>query len=227
MFKLKNSHIVIGGFLLGIFLAVFLGWFPRSSSDAAAWVQAFGSIVAIIGAWYTVKWQLGMEGKNKRDSIKSLAHSASVYAASVLEVVVNTSTNEGIANPKIYDCYHSSFGIAYSKAIGDVPLHDVGSAEVVDALIKLSQQFVFFNKVVDKYTEPYHSDKDFCKRYSERDSDLDLFDGMVGDQYQEICKSVREYKKQMLNNFMISKIRSVEIQVEAINRHVGIIVGGL
>lgn len=59
--KFKEFYFVLAGFFAGIFIAVFLIWIPQSISDAATWVQAITSVVAIIAS----AWLAGMQWKRQ------------------------------------------------------------------------------------------------------------------------------------------------------------------
>jgi hypothetical protein len=80
---MKNLGRFGAGLLAGALFAVFVMRFPDTSQDWAAWVQAFGSIVAILFAWYsgerqgsqqetlraTERWLARLEAANLGSSI--------------------------------------------------------------------------------------------------------------------------------------------------------------
>ncbi|MEQ5838239.1 hypothetical protein N0A02_02145 [Paraburkholderia acidicola] len=63
----RDAMIALAGFALGLVLAAALTHMPGESTAWAAWIQAFGSIAAIIGSFAVVRYQLKQERARARE----------------------------------------------------------------------------------------------------------------------------------------------------------------
>lgn len=67
----SGGLMAVTGFALGVVLAAAFVHLPGSSSDWASWIQAFGSIGAILGAAYVV-WYQTRDARDQADKAKTL-----------------------------------------------------------------------------------------------------------------------------------------------------------
>lgn len=132
---LERAAFKLAGIVLGLVFALHL---PSSSSDWAAWVQAFGSILAIICAFDLGQRQVNAarkqaqekeesDDRNKRESIAAIAQNAIMQADSVTR----------LANATSEDFFRASFSFPVHMldeaidSLAAIPLHAVGSYRAV------------------------------------------------------------------------------------------------
>ncbi|MDF3115835.1 hypothetical protein KPA94_20635 [Burkholderia semiarida] len=95
-----GTAIGIAGFVLGLTFACFLGRLPGNSSEWASWVQAVGSILAILGAFlvahYQGQQQLAHVRENSDKARLSEGELAYVFAKDTMAAifVANTYIND-------------------------------------------------------------------------------------------------------------------------------------
>lgn len=138
---------IIAGLLL---LAVFVWQFPQSSSEWAAWVQAFGTIAAVAAAIYVSNRQKKLDGENRKHVFeetrqrlisekKSELHSA---AHIVLQLITDLQEvcNDFISEQKLGDVtnYRRARFLKNSlNAVNRIPIHQMPYSVIARATIKL------------------------------------------------------------------------------------------
>ncbi len=68
-------------------------WLPSNSSEMASWVQAFGSIGAIFGAFWVATYSANIESRRQRDAYVVDAQVAAIGAASPLKACATFLTS--------------------------------------------------------------------------------------------------------------------------------------
>lgn len=118
---------------------------PTSSSDAAAWVQAIGSIAAIVGAFVLGNWQarvaretaLELERARESNRIKGLA---GVYTH-LLKLSHSTLRQVQEANPQLFPDQWNGAVSGWLKSAIDaaiqLPPHDLGSPERIFCAVRI------------------------------------------------------------------------------------------
>lgn len=147
---LSVSNILL---LLAVFFVIAL--FKLTSSELASWVQAVGSIAAILGAFsisnsqnVKEKKRVALESVSKLDGMFAVVKSAVDHSSSFVEFVGKT--------PNIF-VYKTSWDTVYSEALSGsveslkaIPAHELGSYELV-------VQFMMIRGAVSKVANPPRS----------------------------------------------------------------------
>jgi hypothetical protein len=142
-----------------------------TSTEAAAWVQAIGSILAIAAA-ILISWRqskLARESlvnaqviadKARQHGILAIAEAALEHARRIDEALLQTESG---SNPTaLYEVYDQTIINGMVQALTDVPAHEVGSRDAVIALLSLRDQFRFLGKAIEDYKKP-KNDPDITK----------------------------------------------------------------
>ncbi|WP_156430299.1 hypothetical protein [Achromobacter ruhlandii] len=118
---------------------------PETSSDAAAWIQAIGSIAAIVGAFYVGKQQAVAAAKLAEDGRKK-AHLERLegYSAIVLNLVQRIASLEQALGYDTTNSFRfawvwgqrSEFRVAL-EAVDRVPIHDFADPKKIDAALSI------------------------------------------------------------------------------------------
>ncbi|WP_028223220.1 hypothetical protein [Paraburkholderia oxyphila] len=122
---LKNAAIFAGAFLLGVVGTAFGRWTPSSSSDWAAWVQAFGTIIAIGASAWLLHYQAGLQRRTRLRAIHAVVELALQSVSQALEVP------EGFEQFSLFaslDLQKVRFAF---DSLCKIPLHEVDSADAV------------------------------------------------------------------------------------------------
>ena len=127
-----------------------------TSSDTAAWVQAFGSIAAIycayrVGATQARAALLAVsEAARLQDERKAKGHIAVVEAATAYAAEIKKAVDAG--DPfALINIYHTSVTQGYAKALRAIPAHEVGDADGVKSLLSMSNQFLLLEASLEIY----------------------------------------------------------------------------
>lgn len=141
------------GFLSGVFAA----HLPGDSSAWASWIQAVGSIVAILGAYYvgerqgrtalaSVERGHTLAERAKRRAILAIGEAAFERAKKIENVLKGEKPRENM-----FLVYDKSIARSISGALSAIQLQDVGSREGVLAILDIRDQFVFLEQSMDVF----------------------------------------------------------------------------
>ncbi len=112
-------------FLLGVVAAAFWRWPPSSSGDMAAWVQAGGTIAAVIASAGLLHYQAGLQRRSRLRAIHAVVDLALQSVTQPLEVP------DGFEQ---FNCFASldlqKVRFAFDS-LCKIPLHEVDSAAAV------------------------------------------------------------------------------------------------
>ncbi|TCW63412.1 MULTISPECIES: hypothetical protein [Burkholderia] len=122
---LKGSAIFAGALLLGVGATAFGRWTPNSSSDWAAWVQAFGTIAAIGASAWLLHYQAGLQRRSRLRAIQAVVELAVQSVTQRLEVPEGFEQFDLFAS---LDLQKVRFAF---DALCKIPLHEVDSADAV------------------------------------------------------------------------------------------------
>lgn len=156
-----------------IFLVLSLqqGWpvIVTLEDGMAAWVQAIGSVVAIVGAYFISRFSAGLaqrqqlekeerERKRIENGYKEVARILYTQAKTVIETIENA---EELSVLKArWDEYAKASIMASLKAFNDIPLYDIGSAERVrDATLLEMDVRLIVKLVTDAISENYNEER--------------------------------------------------------------------
>jgi hypothetical protein len=136
--------VTVGGVL-------FFAYPIKSSSDVAAWLQAIGSIGAILGAVWIgnrqVRAALSAEARasaGRRKSILAIAEAAYAHSEQFRRLLEEPDQRASLSLN-----YHESIINGIVEALAGIPFHEVGSRDGVMAVLSLRDQLLFLKKSIE------------------------------------------------------------------------------
>lgn len=132
---------------------LYLFWGAISSDGAPAWVQAIGSIIALVVAIRVSRISVEHAGLLKQKTIFSIAEAVHEYADEVRKAINGISDDPG-SNIGLYSVYNGDVTAGLVRALQGVPLHELASGRQVSAILGLANQLVFMGNATDKLLVP-------------------------------------------------------------------------
>jgi hypothetical protein len=128
----------------------------------AAWVQAIGSIIAIVAAIVIGWWQAKVARESlvnaqviaeraRQRGILAIAEAALEHSRRFDEALSQSESGNFIA---LYEVYDQSIIDGMVQALSEVPTHEVGSRDAVISLLSLRDQFRFLGRTIEDYKNP-------------------------------------------------------------------------
>jgi hypothetical protein len=127
---------------IGLLYWRFNGW--DKHDHIPEWIQAGGSVLAIIGAFWIGDSTRRAEQVQKRQAIGAVVQAAQDFSDRIRDVIQRSNADAGIVEPSIYDIYHEEVTKALADALSKIPLHELGSPAAVQAVLYLHGQFAHF-----------------------------------------------------------------------------------
>jgi hypothetical protein len=128
---IRRSAIIVSG--VAVAVSICIGFLVGlSKSDWASWVQAIGSIGAIAGAFYLGERQAKVAERARRELVVAVAEFAFDAAQDTVRFFLYDPDRKRIDSDYLFT--RLADGLVALRA---VPLHEVGSAEAIKAIIKL------------------------------------------------------------------------------------------
>lgn len=121
--------------------------------DIPAWVQAVGSVLAIVAVFWISDANRKKEQQSRNQSVLAVARVAHDFAKEIDAELQTILTEKacGFDGSNIRAIYHRDIALRYGNALANVPVHELGSPEAVKALLALQVQFsVFFPDAMDR-----------------------------------------------------------------------------
>lgn len=121
--------------------------------DIPAWVQAVGSVLAIVAVFWISDANRKKEQHSRNQSVLAVARVAHDFAMDIDAELQTILTQKacGFDGSEIRSIYHRDISKRYGEALANVPLHELGSPEAVQALLSLQVNFsVFLPDAMDK-----------------------------------------------------------------------------
>lgn len=114
--------------------------------DIPAWVQAVGSVLAIVAVFWISDANRKKEQQSRNQSVLAVARVAHDFAKDIDAELQTILTEKacGFDGSDIRSIYHRDISTRYGDALANVPLHELGSPEAVQALLSLQVQFSVF-----------------------------------------------------------------------------------
>jgi hypothetical protein len=158
MGKTRGWLLFLSAFSAGMMVTAFLRWPPNQSSDWAAWVQAVGSIGAIVGAFEVGRRQAEASRRQAID-LDVLAQQRQVDA---IVAVVNHSIDQATASADSFMNMPTDvlrFALQepiYSlseatDALLAIPLHEVGTGAAVTQFAQLQVVLKAMQATIDRF----------------------------------------------------------------------------
>ena len=172
---MKRIAVVIVVVCLVAFLvaAIYvLGW---SSANLASWVQAVGSIAAIVGSYIIGERQakatlattqkahkLAEETRKTVEALKENEQREGMYAVIFAAHNHTMQIKETLSdefNVKIYSIYHPSIIDSMVELLSKLPIHILGSERAIAAFVIYSGQFIFLKGAMAEYLAGPYTDE--------------------------------------------------------------------
>ena len=123
-------------------------WEFLSKQDYPAWIQAIGSVAAIVYAVRISRSSINHAASEKRKTIFAIAEAAHTHACNIRKVIDVMAWNSA-NNIRIYEVYDKTIIEGVVKALQGVPMHELGSSKAVIAMLSLTDQMVFLGSSVE------------------------------------------------------------------------------
>ncbi|RSK77892.1 hypothetical protein EJ774_21295 [Pandoraea apista] len=131
-----------GGVAVGVLVAAFWRFPPRSSGDWAAWVQAVGSLAALFAGVVLLHYQAGVQLRHRR----SCAAAAIGVGISALEAVIHAP--EGYE--EAFDHFLTDFSARMRYALDIVKAFPTSEIDSAEAIVQLSFAVEIMERVVER-----------------------------------------------------------------------------
>lgn len=151
----KRERKIAVWIIVGAIWFFFLAWllsrcFPGDAGEnLAAWLQAVGSMGAILAAFLVGRQTITQERDERRQSIVAVAGAAAEHARRIRVVL----DQEDPGHAKMYNIYDKSIVDGIVHALTSAPAHDVGSPDGVIAFLALRDQCVFLGITMERYLD--------------------------------------------------------------------------
>ena len=132
-------------FIVSTFVLVGIYWsLGGATCDLPAWIQAGGSILAIIASFGIADWGRSSENRERRENVFAVVKAAHEYAGKIRKSVDDSVLSGQMVDPVISHLYHRSITDGFSRALANIPFHEVGTSEGIAAILDMQIQFERF-----------------------------------------------------------------------------------
>lgn len=143
---LKDGAKFVGAFLVGVAATAFARWAPNSSSDWASWMQAFGTIAAIVASAGLLHHQAGLQRRSRLRAIRAIVDLA------VRSVTRRLDIPEDFRDMFDFFASLNAQEVRFAfEALCKIPLHEIDSA---DAVLQVGVAIETMRKIVAKLESP-------------------------------------------------------------------------
>lgn len=145
-------YVVLASLMLATSVVLFKSA-DQTAKDLPAWVQAVGSVMAILAVFWVNAINQRKEHLARNQSILAIAKTAHEFASAIRVELkkISDESQPNFESSKIRSIYDPEISRSYGKALANVPFHEAGSTEVVQALFYLQAQFaVLFPRSMDE-----------------------------------------------------------------------------
>lgn len=128
-------------------------WAGQGAKDIPAWIQAVGSVLAIVAVFWISEANREKEQRSRHQSALAVVRVAHEFAMSIdneLQAILAEKPC-GFDGSNIRSIYHRDISKRYAEALANVPLHELGAPDAIKALLALQVQFsVFMPDAMDR-----------------------------------------------------------------------------
>jgi hypothetical protein len=147
----------------------------------AAWIQALGSILAVLGAY----WLGGRQSKaalsnsmrmhdverdQRRQAIVAIMAATKVYIDGLASIVQNTDSDRRLFGHQ----YDDQTIVGFIDALSQIPIYEIGSAEAVTGLLCFKNEVIFLRSNITAFLEARVPAGTVLYVHQNRDSSGDL-----------------------------------------------------
>ncbi|WP_330113972.1 hypothetical protein SA496_14460 [Pseudomonas sp. JS3066] len=192
--SLFKPWLSIQNVFLGLAVVFIVALFKLTASELASWVQAVGSIAAILGAFMISHRQLerqqterDRESKSKAEAFYAVVENAAKYSEAVRELV-SVKRPPGVVFIMIWKKYLAhEIGLSI-KGLEAMPAHELGSYKLVLFQVSILAGMIKANSDIESFvSRSSFSDQEIMEFYSEITVQFDLIDKFWRD-FQEASK---------------------------------------
>lgn len=164
----------------------------------ASWVQAVGSVLAIVGTVWAVQFQSASALRDRKEAILGVADAVQTWSKKIREMLSETRPRSTLQTK-----FHDSVLKGLIGALGSIPIQDVGRGEAVVAFLDLRNQLAFLSKAIEEYAPSPWVDQEFVKTYEQmKDS---------GATREQLAELLEIHESVLLGN--------IASQLDAVDRH--------
>lgn len=127
-----------------VLLWLYCKYLPNAEKDIAAWIQAGGSILAIIASLGIADWSRKSKQSEQQKNVFAVVQAAHAFAKKISKVTDDSKASELMVNHDIHSLYHRNITDGFARALANIPFHEVGTSEAVAAIIDMQVQFERF-----------------------------------------------------------------------------------
>lgn len=197
---IEGSFITTASFLVALVVAGLTikawGW---NAGNVASWVQAGGSIAAIVGAYIIGERQAKatlratQEAHELTEKARLVAHQSAerarrdgmlsvIRAAKSFADVVRAALDDPTPPLRALNVYHPSIIDSLVELMSKLPIHEFGSDRAIGAFVIFSGQFTFLQKAMAEYMAGAYTDE--IKRQIEKLKKQGYGNGIIEDPVQ-------------------------------------------
>ena len=195
----EGSFVITACFLVVLATATLTikvwGW---DSGIVANWVQAVGSILAIVGAYFIGERQARatLRATQEAHRLGEYARREGMFsvikAAHSFAKVIDAALEDEARPLKMYGVYHPSLIDSLVDLMVKLPVSELGSDQAIGAFIMFSGQFTFLKGALDKYVAgAYTDDVNADIKKSEEQGYTDQWEVIVASKWGAMEQNVR------------------------------------
>ncbi|WP_165493127.1 hypothetical protein [Hylemonella gracilis] len=185
---------------LGIGL-MYLKW--EKHEHIPEWIQAGGSVLAIIGAFWIGDATRRAEQLEKSQAIGAVVQAAQDFSAQIRKVIQQSDAETGV-DANIHNIYHRQVTNALADALSNIPMHELRSSEAVQAVLYLHVQFAhFLPKVIEDFIAEPHNHPEFKKQWA-------AYDDLAMPERLQKQKKLREDQFQLLDSNLSRRLDNID-----------------
>lgn len=188
-----------GGVAVGVLGTAFWRFPPQNSGEWASWVQAIGSILAIVGAWLGIKYQLERATKQRRDAIIAIAGAANARADQVREYLRGAD-----AQSELLTKFHQSIIDGLVHALNGAAVDEIGSPEGVSAFLEMQYQVVLLGAAIQAFTKGPYGDPGFVasvEKLREQGYGVAVIDNVEESKWQALRRDLEDRTRYINERF--------------------------
>ncbi|GJG94335.1 hypothetical protein [Cupriavidus pauculus] len=145
--------------IISIPLSLMFKYPPNDSGQWASWVQAIGSIAAILGAVWVVLHQIRLAEKARLNAILAVAGAARDLATQFRTKLKNEEEGYEL----VARLHQPSVLGNYSGALASLQPHEIRSAVGIAAFLELRKEFNFMDRAIDEYLQGPEAHRTFSR----------------------------------------------------------------
>lgn len=197
--------LIAGAGIVSYAGATSLGTKSYDPTIMASWVQAIGSIGAILGAVWVAKHQQRVEMTKRRDAIFAVATAAVLRTDEIAKHLEHKDPQSAMALH-----FHRSITDSVISAMNSVPLHDIGTPNAILAFASMRDQIGFLTCSVEQLVAgPW--------RHEELGKHLERAKRDFADDPETFLELVRQANRNLANNVQVH-VRAIHQEFDVIER---------